>query len=46
MKEMLLFEFPKEESGHAITYDLIKKYDLKINIIRASIDYNASGFFC
>lgn len=44
MKEMLLFEFPKEESGHAITYELIKTYDLKVNIIRASIDYNASGF--
>ena len=44
MKQMLLFEFPKEESGHAITYDLIKKYNLKINIIRASIDFNARGF--
>ncbi len=44
MKELLLFNFPKEESGHAITYDLIKHYDLKINIIRASIDYNARGF--
>lgn len=44
MKQMLLFEFPKEESGHAITYDLIKKFNLKINIIRASIDFNARGF--
>lgn len=44
MKEMLLFEFPKESSGHAVTYDLIKKFDLKINIIRASIDFNAYGF--
>jgi len=44
MKQMLLFSFPKEESGHAVTYDLIKKFDLKINIIRASIDFNARGF--
>lgn len=44
MKQMLLFKFPKEESGHAFIYDLIKRYDLKVNIIRASIDYNARGF--
>jgi ferredoxin len=44
MKQLFLFEFPKEESGHAITYDLIKEFDLKINIIRASIDFNARGF--
>lgn len=44
MKEMLLLNFPKEESGHAVTYDLIRKFDLKMNILRASIDYNAVGF--
>lgn len=43
-KQMILFNFPKEESGHAITYDLIVKFNLKVNIIRASIDYNAQGF--
>lgn len=43
-KQMVLFNFPKEESGHAITYDLIVKYQLKVNIIRASIDFNAQGF--
>jgi len=44
MKELLLFNFPKEKSGQAITYNLIKTYDLKVNIIRASIDYNPRGF--
>ncbi len=44
MKEMVLFDFPKEESHHAIVYNLIKIYDLKVNIIRASIDFNARGF--
>lgn len=44
MKDMLLLNMPKEESGHAVIYNLIKHYDLEINIIRASIDYNAVGF--
>lgn len=44
IKQMVLLNFPKEESGHAITYDLIVKFQLKINIIRASIDFNAQGF--
>lgn len=44
MKEKLLFKFPKEEAGHAFIYDLIKDYDWRVNILRASIDYNARGF--
>ncbi len=44
MKEMILIKFPKEESGHAVVYNLIKEHDLIVNIIRASIDYNAEGF--
>jgi len=44
IKQMVLFNFPKEESGNAITYDLIVKFKLKINILRASIDFNAQGF--
>ena len=44
MKERLLFKFPSEEAAHPFIYSLIKGYDLKINILRASIDYNARGF--
>lgn len=44
IKQMVLFNFPKEESGEAITYDLIINFQLKINILRASIDFNAQGF--
>lgn len=44
MKELVLVRFPKEESGHAIVYQLVKEYDLMVNILRASIDYDAEGF--
>ncbi len=44
MKQIVLFDFPREETRHPIVHDLIKTYDLGINILRASIDYNARGF--
>ncbi len=44
MKQIILFDFPREETRHPIIQDLIKTYDLGINILRASIDYNARGF--
>ena len=44
MKEMVLVNFPKEESGHAVIYRLVKDHDLMVNILRASIDYDAEGF--
>jgi len=44
MQNMYLLTFPAEESGQSVTYDLIKKYDLKINILRASIESDAKGF--
>jgi ferredoxin len=44
MKNMYLLTFPAEESGHSITYNLIKKYDLQINILRAFIEADAKGF--
>lgn len=44
MKQIVLFDFPKEESRHPIVHDLIKIYDLGVNILRASIDFNARGF--
>lgn len=44
MKKMLLFNFPKEESGDTLVYDLIRNFDLRVNILRANIDFNANGF--
>lgn len=44
MKQMLLLNFPSKVSGNSLTFDLIKTYDLEINILRASIEYNAEGF--
>jgi len=44
MKQIILFDFPKEEARHPIVNDLIKIFDLQMNILRASIDFNARGF--
>lgn len=43
MKQMLLLTFPAEETGSSTTYELITKYSLEINILRASINFNAQG---
>lgn len=43
MKKLLLLSFPPSITGEPVTYTLIKKYDLKINILRASIDDNIEG---
>lgn len=43
MKKLLLLSFPSNLTGEPITYTLIKNYDLRINILRASIDYNIEG---
>jgi len=43
MKKLLLLSFPSNVTGEPVTYTLIKNYDLKINILRASIDYNIEG---
>lgn len=44
MKQTVLFDFPNEEVRHPIVNDLIKDFDLNVNILRASIDYNGRGF--
>lgn len=44
MQNMYLLKFPAESSGNLLTYDLVKKFDLKINILRASIEFDAKGF--
>lgn len=43
MKNKILLTFPGEVTNTPIAYDLVKKYDLRINILRASINYNMKG---
>jgi ferredoxin len=43
MKSKVLLNFPGEITNTPIAYDLVKKFDLKINILRASIEYNMKG---
>ncbi len=40
----LLFQFPQEKVEQPLLYHLIKDYDLKINIFRAKIDPDDSGY--
>ena len=42
-KTKLLLMFPKELTGEPVTWVLVKEYDLKINILKASINYNIEG---
>ncbi|MBK5253159.1 MAG: 4Fe-4S binding protein [Peptostreptococcaceae bacterium] len=43
MKNKILLTFPGDVTNTPIAYDLVKKYDLRINILRASINYNMKG---
>lgn len=43
MKSKLLIKFPKEVGRNPVVYDLITKYDLKINILKAAFDFNLEG---
>lgn len=43
MKKKLILSFPQALTGEPLTYNLIKKYDVKINILRAHVDYNVKG---
>lgn len=43
MKNKVLLKFPADCANNPITYVLVKDYDLKINILRASINYNMKG---
>ena len=42
-KVKLLLLFPKQLTGEPITYNLVKNYDLRINILKAQINYNIEG---
>ena len=43
MKTKVLLSFPAQLANNPITYELVKRYDLKINILKASIGYNIEG---
>jgi len=43
MQTKLLLKFGPETVNHPAVYDLIKKYDLHLNILKASINYNMKG---
>ena len=43
MKKKVIFVFPIEAADKPLTYDLVKLYDLKINILKAEIQPGKSG---
>lgn len=43
MKRKVLLTFPSNLTDSPITYNLVKNYDLKFNILRAAIKYNVEG---
>lgn len=43
MQTKLLLKFGPETVNHPAVYDLIRKYDLHLNILKASINYNMKG---
>lgn len=43
MKRKVLLTFPSNLTDSPITYNLVKNYDLKFNILRAEIKYNVEG---
>lgn len=43
MKSKLLLTFPNSTGDKPIVYNLIKEYDLKLNIIKAAFDFNFQG---
>jgi ferredoxin len=44
MKTRFLIEFPEQLASEPITYNLIKKYNLSINILKAHINIDMQGF--
>lgn len=42
-KVKILLMFPKKYTAEPVTYILVKNHDLKVNILKAQIDYNIEG---
>lgn len=43
MNTKLLIKFPAAETSRPLTYDLIRIYDLRLNILRANVNTNMEG---
>ncbi|MBQ0062857.1 MAG: 4Fe-4S binding protein [Prevotella sp.] len=43
MTRKFVIKFPAEQTGDSLTYNLIKKFDIRINILKADIDAGRSG---
>lgn len=43
MIQKVILSFPAEVTNRSLTYDLIKKYDIRINILKAEIEAGRSG---
>lgn len=43
MRTKMILKFSSDITNSPITYDLVKKFDLKINILKANIDHNLDG---
>lgn len=43
MKTKLYMRFPAALTNTPVTYELIKHFDLKLNILKANIDFNLMG---
>lgn len=44
MRIKMILKFPNKISNTPITYDLIKKFDLRVNILKADINYKLEGY--
>ena len=44
MRTKMIMKFTKDITNQPITYDLIKKYDLRINILKADINFKFEGY--
>lgn len=43
MVKKLILTFPGESTGRPFTYELIKKFDIRINILKANIEVGKTG---
>lgn len=44
MRTKMILKFPKSITNKPITYDLVKKFDLRINILKADINFKLEGY--
>lgn len=44
MRTKMILKFPKTITNEPITYELVKKYDLRVNILKADINYKLEGY--